>query len=168
MSVVAAALCLLLGELPCGEAVDGTPELTARINPQACMRPPAGALSFCSMVNYPAVVDKAADFKGLDEKAKNVFEGMEGVLNQYDCRTRYSLHNCSDCRDAYKYWACGVTLPRCTPTENLTAAQAKAMGTYPQNITVHPTCASICEDVVRKCPYVLAFACPVRKQTGRG
>lgn len=78
------------------------------------------------------------------------------VLARFDCSERYGYWNCTSCRDAYKYWACAVSFPRCGPNGNHStcpAAQQCAWGR-------RRPCRSICEDVVRKCPYVLEFTCP--------
>lgn len=37
------------------------------------------------------------------------------VLSTFDCTYKYSAHNCSACREAYKVWLCGMSFPACGP-----------------------------------------------------
>ena len=109
---------------------------------------------------------------------------MQQVLRSYDCRTRYSVHNCTDCRDAYRYWSCAIVFPRCatrtgpapssSSTGGLSNLTVWTQGTAvvdkgdgkgyvavaAASLHIRPMCASLCEDVLRKCPYVLGFRCP--------
>ena len=105
----------------------------------------SGNLSFCSMVKYETY-GTDAEQKSRDSCAKLAYEGMIEKLSTYDCSRPYGYHGCSACREAYKYWICGQMFPLCD------SKNAK--------LDKHDLCISICQDVVRKCPYVLNFKCP--------
>lgn len=138
------------------------------------------SLAFCSMVDYVAVVDEDdLDGAKFDAKAKFYYENVDVVLQRFGCHARYSLYKCDDCREAYKYWICSIKFQKCghhltpsssnvdeeelyepvictTSSSSTTAAAACESGVTGR----HRTCLSLCEDVVRKCPYVLNFQCP--------
>ena len=107
-------------------------------------------LDFCSMVNYPTVGNKTLQIQR-DHCAHNHFVQMKKVLNTYDCSRSYGYHDCSACRDAYKYWLCSYMFPKCGKSSSKTAGKP---------------CLSVCQDVIRKCPYVLEFNCPASSWTG--
>lgn len=151
-----------------------------------CRRIAKNSLSFCSMVDYVAVVDEDdQDGTTFDAKARFYYENVNVVLQRFGCHARYSLYTCDDCREAYKYWICSIKFQKCgqQPTPAATPEQEEAGGTddsieyhsaicSSNSVTSttetcgngalgrHRTCLSICEDVVRKCPYVLNFQCP--------
>ncbi|KAG7397444.1 hypothetical protein PHYBOEH_000723 [Phytophthora boehmeriae] len=158
-----------------------------------CRNIAKGSLSFCSMVDYTAVVD-ADDPTGalFDTKAEFYYRNVDIVLQRFGCHAKYSVYGCDDCRDAYKYWICSIKFQKCgsqtaTPnqgnvlqyhtqqcdfsstmmsaatssTSTSTTLKAVATSSCVEGSTGrHRTCLSICEDVVRKCPYVLNFQCP--------
>ena len=100
---------------------------------------------FCNMINYPVYEKTNNDYLIRDQCAQTAVNEMLTVLNTYDCTRPYGYHNCSQCVDAYKYWICSQVFPRCDSTTIKPVAK---------------TCISICQDVQRKCPYVLGFKCP--------
>ena len=100
---------------------------------------------FCNMIDYNVYEKTHGDYIERDQCARTVVDDMLKVLNTYDCSRPYGYHSCSDCIDAYKYWICSQVFPRCESTTKLPIAK---------------TCISICQDVQRKCPYVLGFKCP--------
>jgi hypothetical protein len=139
------------------------------------------SLAFCSMVDYHAVVDDDDPYgAAFDAKARAYYENVNIVLHRFGCNsnTRYSLYSCDHCRDAYKYWVCSIKFQRCgvsRPGDNsagqthhhaLCPYSLAARGFTPPSDCVEGvtgrfrTCLSLCEDVVRKCPYVLGFQCP--------
>ncbi|OQS05769.1 hypothetical protein THRCLA_02140, partial [Thraustotheca clavata] len=111
-------------------------------------------------VNYVAVVD-VHDPTGTiaDEEALVYYNNAEKILERFGCSTKYSLYTCDDCRDAYKYWVCAVKFQRCGGS-NLKATAVCPSVDGDCNPFRTRTCLSICEDVIRKCPYVLKFDCP--------
>lgn len=141
-----------------------------------CRLIPKNSLEFCSMVNYVAVVDQDdLDGAKFDAKAKFYYENVDVVLQRFGCHARYSLYKCDDCREAYKYWICSIKFQKCgrrpdeqqfepgicTTSSSTTTSAATAPGTCESGVSGrHRTCLSLCEDVVRKCPYVLNFQCP--------
>jgi Stretch-activated Ca2+-permeable channel component len=137
------------------------------------------SLAFCSMVDYYAVMDESdVDGAAFDAKARMYYDNVNVVLQRFGCHTKYSLYNCDDCREAYKYWICSIKFQRCgsSPSNtNTDPALHHAICQRPTSgsVTEKPlppcvegssgryrTCLSLCEDVVRKCPYVLNFQCP--------
>lgn len=154
-----------------------------------CRRFAKGALSFCSMVDYAAVVDAAdRDGAAADARAKFYYENVNVMLLRFGCHNKYSLYGCDDCRDAYKYWICSIKFQKCGRSDSSSTADStdNADGYEPQLCPLSTastsavttadedagascvegvsgrfrTCLSLCEDVVRKCPYVLNFQCP--------
>ncbi|GMF14443.1 unnamed protein product [Phytophthora lilii] len=155
------------------------------------------SLSFCSMVDYMAVVD-ADDPTGVrfDTKAEFYYRNVDIVLQRFGCHAKYSVYGCDDCREAYKYWVCSIKFQKCgsqavttergatklqyytnmcdysttSSTTAATSATTNSATTTSSKTTTstcvegssgrYRTCLSICEDVVRKCPYVLNFQCP--------
>eukprot|EP00644_Phytophthora_capsici_P016464 jgi/Phyca11/10592/fgenesh1_pm.PHYCAscaffold_52_\ len=125
-----------------------------------------------------------------DSKAEFYYRNVDIVLQRFGCHAKYSVYGCDDCRDAYKYWICSIKFQKCgsqTVTTDRGATKLvyttnmcefpTAMGTSAASSTAtsskstasactegssgrYRTCLSICEDVVRKCPYVLNFQCP--------
>jgi hypothetical protein len=152
------ALAATSGEEP------GTPE---------CRRFAKGDLSFCSMVDYTAVVDaEDRDGAAADARAKFYYENVHVLLLRFGCHNKYSLYGCDDCRDAYKYWVCSIKFQKCGASD-ASDADELASRLCPLSSSTndgancvegatgrHRTCRSLCEDVVRKCPYVLNFQCP--------
>ncbi|KDO19369.1 hypothetical protein SPRG_15459 [Saprolegnia parasitica CBS 223.65] len=120
----------------------------------------AKSLSFCSMVDYVAVTG-ADDLTGAaaDADAATYYASVEKILDRFGCSTKYSLYNCDDCRDAYKYWVCAVQFQRCGGSGQSATAICPSVANGCDPFRTR-TCLSICEDVIRKCPYVLNFACP--------
>lgn len=135
------------------------------------------SLPFCTMIDYVAVVD-SEDKDGLDSDtmAKMYYDNVNTVLLRFGCSFKYSLHSCESCREAYKYWICSIKFQKCGYAGNSTKLD-KPDDEYHHSICMernlsgkercqeginarHRTCLSICEDVVRKCPYVLNFQCP--------
>lgn len=134
-----------------------------------CRRILKRSLAFCSMVDYVAVVDADdADGAKFDARAKFYYENADVVLQRFGCHARYSLYKCDDCRDAYKYWICSIKFQKCGRSQQSDESAASRIcgadstgGTCESGFTGrHRTCLSLCEDVVRKCPYVLNFQCP--------
>jgi len=103
------------------------------------------------------------------------------LLGSFDCKYKYSAHSCDACRDAYRYWVCGMAFPECGPNDAYVALQLlvqacafvltecveRCRATFcTPGVACDPAtsakrlCLSLCEDVVRKCPYTLAFTCP--------
>ncbi|KAE9032495.1 hypothetical protein PR003_g7742 [Phytophthora rubi] len=144
------------------------------------------SLSFCSMVDYMAVVD-ADDPTGarFDSKAEFYYRNVDVVLQRFGCHAKYSVYGCDDCREAYKYWVCSIKFQKCgsqtvttdrgatklqyctdTCDYNTATSTSSTTGKTTTSSCVegssgrYRTCLSICEDVVRKCPYVLNFQCP--------
>lgn len=140
------------------------------------------SLNFCSMVDYTAVVD-ADDLTGVkfDNKAEFYYHNVDIVLQRFGCHAKYSVYGCDDCREAYKYWICSIKFQKCgsqtvttdTGATNLVYTtdlceynSATKESITPTTLCIegssgrYRTCLSICEDVVRKCPYVLNFQCP--------
>ncbi|KAF1794017.1 Stretch-activated cation channel Mid1 [Phytophthora cactorum] len=159
-----------------------------------CRFIPKDSLSFCSMVDYMAVVD-TDDPTGtkFDSKAEFYYRNVDIVLQRFGCHAKYSVYGCDDCREAYKYWICSIKFQKCgsqavttdrgatklvystdmcdysstTTTTSTTASTAKSSKTtacVEGSSGRYRTCLSICEDVVRKCPYVLNFQCPTTRR----
>ncbi|ETV90467.1 hypothetical protein H310_14747 [Aphanomyces invadans] len=137
---------------------------------ESCVRIPQNSLVFCSMVDYAAVLDASKDPTGViaDSEAKAHYDSVDQILLRFGCSTTYSMYTCSDCRDAYKYWVCAAKFQKCGgPGQNFTATCPHFDRRNPVN-TTFPNCeqtrtrmcVSLCEDVIRKCPYVLQFQCP--------
>jgi hypothetical protein len=150
------------------------------------------SLSFCSMVDYMAVVD-ADDPTGarFDGKTEFYYRNVDIVLQRFGCHAKYSVYGCDDCREAYKYWVCSIKFQKCgsqtittdrgatmlqystemcayappstaasTSSSAATTSKTAASSCVEGSSGRYRTCLSICEDVVRKCPYVLNFQCP--------
>lgn len=130
------------------------------------------------------------DGSAADARAKSYYDSVHVLLQRFGCHNKYSLYGCDDCRDAYKYWICSVKFQKCgsaastasgSSIEDPTAfspqlcpqtasASVTATGESKADTETMPctegvtgrfrTCLSLCEDVVRKCPYVLNFQCP--------
>ncbi|OQR87182.1 hypothetical protein ACHHYP_09407 [Achlya hypogyna] len=114
-------------------------------------------------VDYVAVTNEA-DPNGFaaDAEAAVYYANIDKILDRFGCSTKYSLYNCDDCRDAYKYWVCAVKFQRCGgPSATATAVCPTIANSCDPFRT--RTCLSICEDVIRKCPYVLSFNCPAEE-----
>ncbi|GMF52245.1 unnamed protein product [Phytophthora fragariaefolia] len=192
-------LAIVLGAAFCALWVDVAAALTDGEEPAnpVCRYIAKDSLSFCSMVDYMAVVD-ADDPTGarFDSKAEFYYRNVDIVLQRFGCHAKYSVYGCDDCREAYKYWVCSIKFQKCgsqTVTtdrgatklqyytdmctyKSTTAVVASTSSTTTKSSTSscvegssgrYRTCLSICEDVVRKCPYVLNFQCPiVRLPTG--
>ncbi|ETV77158.1 hypothetical protein, variant 1 [Aphanomyces astaci] len=138
----------------------------------ACVRIRQNSLAFCSMVDYAAVLDVAIDPTGsiADAEAKTHYDSVDQILLRFGCSTTYSMYTCSDCRDAYKYWVCAAKFQKCGGiAHNITATCPPWNPRNAINDTASSTCdlvtrarmcVSLCEDVVRKCPFVLQFQCP--------
>lgn len=122
------------------------------------------SLSFCSMVDYPAIVDADdADGAIADARAKFYYENVNVMLLRFGCHNKYSLYGCDDCRDAYKYWICSIKFQKCGNSGDAVTTQLCPLGSSTCSEGIdgrYRTCLSLCEDVVRKCPYVLNFQCP--------
>lgn len=116
------------------------------------------SLPFCDVVNYTAVVD-ASDASGSDADAAAVvlYGRFVKVLGRFDCSLRYSLHTCEDCKGAYKRWLCATKLPQCGPSGGTGRCPVRDLEC---SGGLRRMCLSLCEDVVRKCPYSLSFKCP--------
>lgn len=140
-----------------GQAAAATVEAFPRPANPICASPPVGGLSFCSMVNYD-VSAAGASLASADAAAEAMYSAIDSVLARFDCSSRYSSHNCSSCRDAYKFWVCGMMLPACSDTGG--ADFCKYGEECPTATSAKRLCFSICEDVVRKCPYIANFKCP--------
>ena len=121
-----------------------------------CVAPNASSLSFCSTIGYMTPVQQPSNgsidmdlaiesFQSSDAEASNMAAMMERVLERYDCSRKYSYHTCDDCKAAYRAWACAQKFPLCDASNKIV-----------------PTCMSLCQDVVRKCPYILSFECPAQ------
>lgn len=101
------------------------------------------------------------------------------VLVSYDCSQAYGYHDCSACQEAYMYWVCAAKLPACTSGRCVSGgAVARCLralvhvpwcGFVSGGVEVcgssgcetrQRMCASLCQDVVRKCPFNLGFECP--------
>nr|AIG56204.1 secreted protein [Achlya hypogyna] len=158
---------------------------------ETCTPIAAKSLAFCSMAptSFPRLVDyvavtNEADPNGFaaDAEAAVYYANIDKVnppvyiLDRFGCSTKYSLYNCDDCRDAYKYWVCAVKFQRCGgPSATATAVCptiANSCDPFRTRVQATPlrlhhhvgyTCLSICEDVIRKCPYVLSFNCPAEE-----
>ncbi|POM62311.1 hypothetical protein PHPALM_28555 [Phytophthora palmivora] len=160
------------------------------VNP-VCRHIAKDSLSFCSMVDYMAVVD-ADDPTGVrfDSKAEFYYRNVDIVLQRFGCHAKYSVYGCDDCREAYKYWVCSIKFQKCgsqtvttdrgatkllystdmcdysattktsTGASITTTSKTVASSCVEGSSGRYRTCLSICEDVVRKCPYVLNFQCP--------
>ncbi|TYZ62300.1 hypothetical protein PybrP1_009747 [[Pythium] brassicae (nom. inval.)] len=165
-----AFLSLLLCQVASDDSSSNGEEPTSPV----CRLIPKNSLAFCSMVDYVAVVD-AADANGatFDAKAKFYYENADVVLQRFGCHARYSLYKCDDCRDAYKYWVCSIKFQKCGQGTSDDSDDKSAGAGHASRICDvsdvacesgatgrHRTCLSLCEDVVRKCPYVLNFQCP--------
>ncbi|KAF8308581.1 hypothetical protein DL93DRAFT_2142285 [Clavulina sp. PMI_390] len=84
------------------------------------------------------------------------------------------LQSCADCQEAYREWACAVSLPRCaeSPSNNPTPAPAlqasnSTGATRSSNIpplgkqfTELLPCVETCYQVQRACPSFLGWQCP--------
>lgn len=135
-----------------------------------CRRFANGDLSFCSMVDYAAVVDaEDRDGAAADARAKFFYDNVHVLLLRFGCHNKYSLYGCDDCRDAYKHWVCGIKFQKCGASDaDALASQLCSLSPSADDSADcvegisgrHRTCLSLCEDVVRKCPYVLNFQCP--------
>ncbi|KAG6965569.1 hypothetical protein JG688_00007135 [Phytophthora aleatoria] len=79
-----------------------------------CRFIPKDSLSFCSMVDYMAVVD-TDDPTGtkFDSKAEFYYRNVDIVLQRFGCHAKYSVYGCDDCREAYKYWICSIKFQKC-------------------------------------------------------
>ncbi|CEG48089.1 calcium channel subunit mid1 [Plasmopara halstedii] len=125
-----------------------------------------------------------------DNKAEFYYRNVDIVLQRFGCHAKYSVYGCDDCREAYKYWICSIKFQKCgsqTITtdrgatklayttdlcdfKSFVASSSTSPSTKNNSKTSNScvegssgryrTCLSICEDVVRKCPYVLNFQCP--------
>ncbi|RLN53327.1 hypothetical protein BBJ29_000462 [Phytophthora kernoviae] len=190
------ALAVVLGSVVCLAWFDATSVLAEGEEPTnpVCRNIAKGSLSFCSMVDYSAVVD-ADDPTGalFDTKAEFYYRNVDIVLQRFGCHAKYSVYGCDDCREAYKYWICSIKFQKCG-SQTVTTDQGNLLQYYTQQCDFtstlttsaaasslststtarkgatstcvegssgrYRTCLSICEDVVRKCPYVLNFQCP--------
>lgn len=160
------ALLLLLALWPaCVRCEDEEP------SSPVCRMIPKNSLSFCSMVDYAAVVDEQdLDGSTFDATAKYYYENVNVVLQRFGCSAKYSLYTCDDCREAYKYWVCSVKFQPCgrfaNPTDGIVEYSPELCSSTSSSSCIEGTtgrsrtCLSLCEDVVRKCPYVLNFQCP--------
>ncbi|KAF9942440.1 stretch-activated cation channel mid1 [Mortierella alpina] len=79
--------------------------------------------------------------KFYDDFSSNLMDNFKKVLAQYDCtRSQYSLiRNCTDCTRAYRRWLCGVSIPRCTDTEDI--ADPRNTGYVPPSTYSDPSVA---------------------------
>ncbi|KAF0719513.1 Aste57867_984 [Aphanomyces stellatus] len=118
------------------------------------------------MVDYVAILDDT-DKAGrtADAVARAHYDNVDQILLRFGCSNAYSLYNCADCREAYKYWVCAATFQKCGgPTRNVTTLCVAPDPTADAPVNcdgLRPRmCVSLCEDVIRKCPYVLNFQCP--------
>ncbi|EEY67354.1 uncharacterized protein PITG_04371 [Phytophthora infestans T30-4] len=86
------------------------------------------------MVDYMAIID-ADDPTGteFDSKAEFYYRNVDIGLQRFGCHAKNSIYGCDDCR--------GDKIPKLVYSTD--------------------TCLSICEDVVRKCPYMLNSQCPM-------
>lgn len=115
-------------------------------------------LTFCSMVNYDAALAPGADVSAIDAQAQAYHAQLNKILRKYDCTNKYNAHSCDACRDAYRYWVCGMSFPACGPGSS--AKFCEYGQECPPDARAKRLCASICEDVVRKCPHTVKFTCP--------
>ena len=66
------------------------------------------------------------------------------MLSRYNCEEQYSHWNCDDCRKAYARWISAIMLPACT------SSPCGMVKPY----------ASVCYQVIQKCPIIMVFTCP--------
>lgn len=111
-------------------------------------------LPYCSMIKYSVPLNSSYTAQMLDAQAASIVALMKQRLRTFDCGLEYSLHSCAECEEAYKYWTCASLFDRCAP------AGVATHGTEGDGPPVVHQCLSICEDVVRRCPYTLSFKCP--------
>lgn len=85
--------------------------------PRRCL--PTACCGALVQVSYTAVVN-ASDVDGgaADLDARRMSDQVLRMLSRFDCSSRYGYFNCTDCEDAYKYWACATKFPRCGPNGN--------------------------------------------------
>lgn len=140
-------------------------------------------LTFCEHVAYSVPkssnlnIDSSFETLGslYDEYAENIYNNFSKAIQQIACDAeddqRYSpIVSCDDCALAYKNWLCGVTIPRCT-TSNQTQYKfrdlKKSRNEYINQVIDPPSpyfeilpCIDMCHSIVRACSSDFGFACP--------
>lgn len=173
-------------------------------------------LSYCPLVSYPTpipasllpslsadpnkfanlthspVIDEDSLPEAISSSILSSLGNFSRVLSTFPCgRDVYSpLHECNDCFDAYRTWACFVSLPRCgEPIQNITApttalsaqegdngrqstfslkqrpaaSAPRAVG-FPASPSAYDEllpCIETCNAVRRTCPPLMGWKCPV-------
>ncbi|KAG9026029.1 stretch-activated cation channel mid1 [Tulasnella sp. JGI-2019a] len=157
------------------------------------------ALPYCPLVSYPIPLVNTTQATTPDvynstnlpiEISSNITGFLANFsinLGTFACgRDVYSpLHDCTDCMDAYRTWACYVSFPRCAePATNSTSTSTPSPPLQPQvpfalkpiatsdppralgfpNATTPYTevlpCIETCNAVHRNCPPFLGWQCP--------
>jgi len=78
------------------------------------------------------------------KQAMTYYKAFNVVLSRYNCEEQYSHWNCDDCRKAYARWISAIMLPACT------SSPCGMVKPY----------ASVCYQVIQKCPIIMGFTCP--------
>lgn len=140
-------------------------------------------LDFCTEVAYsvPALSlddyqDKIALKYLYDEYAESMYVNFSKALQQVACNTTkdaiYSpIRSCAECATLYKNWLCAVTIPRCS-TNDFEGYVERTPGNSRNDFLNHNVvpnltynevmpCVNVCNAIVRDCPALLGFACPM-------
>eukprot|EP00899_Mesostigma_viride_P018834 jgi/Mesvir1/26952/Mv20672-RA.1 len=105
------------------------------------------------MINYTVRVEVGTHMppgKKEDMYAECVYNNLQKALSVYTCRDSH-YWTCEECAEAYKYWVCAQSLPRCNTSKD---------DGYGNPYTMVRTCKGVCYDVQVKCPAYIQFACP--------
>jgi hypothetical protein len=116
----------------------------------ATKRIAVSGMSFCSQVNYTALLPIEWDQQRADTTAEEFYNQSQSLLERYDCQDFYPYKSCEPCKTQYKNWICGIMFPMAC-SNNATAARK--------------LCKDVCYDVVRQCPVELGFFCPTDELT---
>ena len=110
--------------------------------------------SFCNMSALETGAYRVQKGTGLplgtveDRYARCLYRNLELQLSVSNCRD-VQLWSCDDCMAAYKRWLCTTTFKRCEEGGTLDPS------------SVVKGCRDTCFDVVRKCPSLVKFDCPL-------
>lgn len=119
--------------------------------------------SFCTeympqniVVNGTSVEEQLAALQILDNHAKSIYEKFDAILSTYDCRLDYGAGSCTACQEAYQAWLCAAYFVGCSAELVNTACDDSGCDL----LQSAKLCPSLCQKVIKACPYVIGFSCP--------
>ncbi|OXA37676.1 hypothetical protein Fcan01_27561 [Folsomia candida] len=104
--------------------------------------------SFCTTLWTSPYLSNRTELESRERRAVQIYCELDVILERFDCGQEYSVNvkrgQCQLCRQAYREWVCAVVAD--TTADGSLDCATKLMPC--------PSCASICHQVMRLCPYL--------------